>query len=1281
MSVTSRPEVVIVADQRPDVRVVPDLRRHIPRVALDWDDVVPPGQKWQVLDASMVFADISGFTALTERLATRGRIGAEELIETLNRVFGAMLTEAAIRGGEMLKFGGDALLFLFRGEEHAARACRSAVDMRQALKEAAKIPTSVGRLKLSMSVGIHSGPVDFFLVGSPTRELLILGSAGTATTEAEHAAVAGQILITESTAAYLPKGSTELRDDGLHRLRWRFAYPPEGEGPPTPQVPPERLRTLFPHELGEYLDERVPDPEHKIATIGFARFSGTDAMLRAQGHEAVAAVLHETLSVFEAAMIEEGVTLLATDIDADGGKLFMASGVPFSTEDDEGRMLRAMRRVLDVGTPLPVQIGVNRGHVFAAEVGTLNRSAYSAMGDTTNTAARIMSKADGGVLFAHPTVIEHSRTLFAVEPAGPFPMKGKTEPVLVLEVGEETGTREAHGRASLPLVGRDAEVAEIRAALEEALGGDGGVVTVSAATGLGKSRVISEAMRGLEATVVTVRAEPYGMTSPYRMLRDPVRQAFGVERGEPEEMSRTLLASFERLMPELLPLAPLIEDVVSIPVAPTPEATAIEPQYRPVRIADIIVRLVERAVRGPFVLLVEEAHWADSASIAVLQRVASSTAGRPWAVVVARRSEGEGLELEQGLHVELGPLPPEALREALAGAVAGAPLRPHEIDGIVARAQGNPLFAEELLRVFREVGSLESLPDNLHAALDAEIDRLDPQARRALRYASVLGRSFRRSVLDETLRYDDDGELDAETFDRLKSFLEADGPQRLRFRNSMIRDAAYEGLAYRTRAKLHAAAGRAVETLSTDLDADADTLSLHYFSAGIQDRAWRFSKLAGDLAFGKFASVEAVEYYRRALEAGRRLTDVPDEDRFSVYDSLGAARMRLGMYEDSIAAFRAARKLVPHDPRRQVALYQAEARATVRLEKFSQAMRTLSRTITTLDEAGDSLPESDRLSQRAQVEALYAWCLLLRGRATQGLEWGHRAEVDAEASGDAFAKADAYDALFTLYVVLGQHPPRPYGELALAAFRDGGFLIRQAGTLVHLGMEAALDGRCAEAQEHYLESEEVARRAGATFEPASAQYNQADLLLHLGRPAEAEAVLRSALPVFQSLGSTEWAASTQRELGRAAARLGRPQEAERLARAARADLESLGLESEVVECDVVIAEAMLVDGQPDHALRLAEAALTVAEATESTQAVRSLLLLRARILRDAGRLDEARAALEAGLPLCEADGRWDLGYFLRGLAEIAARQGDPAADDLASRAREELARQGIDPEI
>ena len=183
--------------------MVNDLRRHVPRVALTWDDEVP-GQAWRVIDGTLMFADISGFTALTEKLSKRGRIGAEEIVETLNRVFGGMLDLAFDRGADLLKFGGDALLLMFRGEGHAERACDAAVEMRIALRQAAAVPTSVGRLHLKMSVGIHSGEIHLFLVGEPTRELVVLGPAATATADAEKAANAGEIIVTDGTAA-LPR--------------------------------------------------------------------------------------------------------------------------------------------------------------------------------------------------------------------------------------------------------------------------------------------------------------------------------------------------------------------------------------------------------------------------------------------------------------------------------------------------------------------------------------------------------------------------------------------------------------------------------------------------------------------------------------------------------------------------------------------------------------------------------------------------------------------------------------------------------------------------------------------------------------------------------------------------------------------------------------------------------------------------------------------------------------------------------------------------------------------
>ena len=205
------------------------------------------------------------------------------------------------------------------------------------------------------------------------------------------------------------------------------------------------------------------------------------------------------------------ITLLSTDLGSDGAGFFLASGVPHSSEDDEGRMLRALKRFVDSDLPLSVQAGCNRGHVFVAELGTPSRAAFSAMGDTTNTAARIMSKAAPGLLYAHPLSSSTHERCSSTEPAGPFAMKGKALPLLVYSVGEEAGTREAGDGGRLPLLGRDAELATVRAVLHDAMTGNGGVLTVTGSTGMGKTRLVREAIARIDGvTALTVRAEPYG---------------------------------------------------------------------------------------------------------------------------------------------------------------------------------------------------------------------------------------------------------------------------------------------------------------------------------------------------------------------------------------------------------------------------------------------------------------------------------------------------------------------------------------------------------------------------------------------------------------------------------------------------------------------------------------------------------------------------------------------------------------------------------------------------
>ena len=180
-----------------------DLTPFVPRVVVEWLREAPDARHRE-LEGTLAFVDISGFTAMSERLAELGKRGAEEVLVTMNRVFALLLDVGYASGGGLLKFGGDALLLFFNGPDHAGRACDAAYGMRRALTDLGPLETSAGPVTLKMHVGIHSDSYGFFLVGESHRELLVSGPGVTRTVQMEGGAEAGEILVSEETAATLP---------------------------------------------------------------------------------------------------------------------------------------------------------------------------------------------------------------------------------------------------------------------------------------------------------------------------------------------------------------------------------------------------------------------------------------------------------------------------------------------------------------------------------------------------------------------------------------------------------------------------------------------------------------------------------------------------------------------------------------------------------------------------------------------------------------------------------------------------------------------------------------------------------------------------------------------------------------------------------------------------------------------------------------------------------------------------------------------------------------------
>ena len=360
--------------------------------------------------------------------------------------------------------------------------------------------------------------------------------------------------------------------------------------------------------------------------------------------------------------------------------------------------------------------------------------------------------------------------------------------------------------------------------------------------------------------------------------------------------------------------------------------------------------MIGRVVRGPLVVVVEEAHWADGASVALLNRLAFATEGRPWAVVVVRRGETGGFAPGSGVRVDLQPLPREVIEHLVHAATEATPLRPHEVAAIVERAEGNPLFVEEVTRLTVGSGSLEQLPESVHAAMSTQIDRLAPTTRRILRFCAVLGRSFRREVLQRILAVDD-LTLDQKMLTALASFIEDDGEDRLRFRNSLVRDAAYEGLAFRVRSRIHRMAGEVLEDVSTDLDVDSPTLALHFERASDAPRTWRYSLMAGTLAERSYANADAARHLENAIDVSRRVPGVSDDDRATLWTRIGRLSELAGMFEASVNAYRRAERLLQADPLGRAKVLELRATVHTRTGELAAATRAVGRARRLLDEA------------------------------------------------------------------------------------------------------------------------------------------------------------------------------------------------------------------------------------------------------------------------------------------------------------------------------------------
>jgi class 3 adenylate cyclase/tetratricopeptide (TPR) repeat protein len=1081
---------------------LPDAAPFVPRLLVSR----PPdaARRWSA-EATMVFVDISGFTSLSEQLARRGREGAEDLISTLTRIF-TLLMSATDDGGDVIKFAGDALFVMYDGPEHALHACHAATAMQRLIRVVGGVRLAGARARLRMSVGIHTGTFEFLLTGNDQQNLVVCGPDLDRLLALQDRAKAGETLISRGVAALLPRSARGAENDLGVLLGRMPAVPSVGSQWRTRAMPGDIARFL-PAPFQARPDLLDTESDHRRAAMAFVQLTGFGAHLEAGDALEKADAL---TSVVEGACRETGVVLLDTDAAKDGYRYLLTAGAPQGVEDPEGRLLRALLRITADGGP-HVRAGAAAGQVFAGAVGAPFRKTYAVMGDTTNTAARLTSQAVSGEVLAHAAMLARSTTVFATKAHDPIIAKGKAEPLPVATVVELVGRRDRRDTAQR-FVGRAPELATLRAALYDARKAHGSVIEVIGEAGIGKSRLVAEALGDSGLPQLTVPADPYGAAVPYRALTMLVRPLLGLTARDSADVARTRLVEVIReRAPDLEDWLPLLAPAAGTELPATQRVTDLDPRFRSARLRFALLALLDALITEPTVLLIEDAHWVDQTSADALAGAFADVSKRPWLVVLTRRDGDEGLRGTEGVAIQLRPSP-MAAAEARDLVVAGSQraLRPAEVDEVLERGGGNPFFLLELATAPQSVGVL---PDSVEELVGARIDNLDGGERHVLRQAAVLGSRFHADLYTgttglSTIRA-------AAESSQLAEFVASEADGFVAFRREIYREVAYQQLTFRRRRELHRDAAAAIER-SPALAGDAwlPMLSLHFHAAGDWSNAFRCSRDAASEAQARYANDEAVVFCQRAIESGRRANASVDDLR-AIYLNLGEVLNMTGRHEEAVRAYTKALRGVHEAADLAPIVYKI---GMVRREegRFAAALSAARR----VRSLATALPVEERNSYVAEADLLAAGVRYWQGKSADCQRLTVEAVKTAESlpAGTTRTRliARAY-ALHDSAVVELEGRAGQYGELPLKMFREIGDLYNEGRFCVNVAIGYYYEGQWDRAVEMYYRSLEIAERTGDVFSVAVAQMNIGELLAYQGKTTDACALLAESVTTLQAV--------------------------------------------------------------------------------------------------------------------------------------------------------------------
>lgn len=711
----------------------------------------------------------------------------------------------------------------------------------------------------------------------------------------------------------------------------------------------------LPRHLAERIlqSRQALEGERKLVTVLFADMKGSMELLADRDPEDARRLLDPVLErMMEAVHHFEGTV---NQVMGDG--IMALFGAPIAHEDHAVRacyaalhMQDSVRRYTDGlrtahGIEVQIRVGLNSGEVVVRSIGSDLRMDYSAVGQTTHLAARMEQLATPGTIRLTAGTLDLAEGYVAVKAIGPIPVKGLAQPVEVFELTgagtARTRLQVARARGLTRFVGRDTEMDQLRHAAEQAKAGRGQVVAVVGEPGVGKSRLYYEFLQSHHARdflVLESGSVSYGKATPFLPLADLLRSYFRVEarddvRGIRVKVTGGLLTLDESLK-DAVPVALWLLDALNEDSA----FLSLEPAERLRQTFAAVKRILMLEVeQRPLILVFEDLHWIDAETQAFLDGFIESVPASRVLLAVNYRPEyrhgwGNKTYYRQ---LRVDPLPPESADELLAGLLGNdASLKPLK-SLLIARTEGRPLFLEESVRMLVETGALAGersgyrlvrpvealqVPATVQAILASRIDRLQPEDKRLLQAAAVVGTHVPFAVLEAIAELDADGLRrglarlqTAEFLYEVRLFPELE----YAFKHALTHEVAYGSVLQDRRQAMHRALVDAIERIYAGrLAEQIERLAHHAVSGQMQSKAVPYLREAGARAAGRSANTEAVAFLEQALALHAEMAQTPESlnEELSIRMILGAALITVkGPQSDEVEAqYRRALWIVDH---------------------------------------------------------------------------------------------------------------------------------------------------------------------------------------------------------------------------------------------------------------------------------------------------------------------------------------------------------------------------------